>query len=304
MTNASKVLWIAAAIATWIAAAASGADQPFGRIKLDNADISYNDSTRVVDLYKLLLNTDAANSLVVEKADGTDVLVVDTTVPQITIGGVLITSANLGSSGSRVPAIYATTVDATTVNAATLAGVTTMAAHAHQAAGSGGTLDHGAALVGLADDDHTQYAKLAGRAGGTTQYGGTGAAEDLRLDSTSHATPGMVRFGGGTYTYYDEANETLHLVSIASIGEVKVVRPSALYFAIGTAYEGDSAWRFAINGRGDFTWQNGEGVVIATAKLWETMAHVADPTNDGETQAAVATIIDGLKLMGLMAPDP
>lgn len=39
-------------------------------------------------------------------------------------------------------------------------------------------------------------------------------------------------------------------------------------------------------------------------KLYQSMAHVADPTNDGETQAAVATIIDGLKALGLMAPDP
>jgi hypothetical protein len=135
--------------------------------------------------------------------------------------------------------------------------------------------------------------------------GGSSSAGDIRIDSTSHGTPGKVYFGGGNDTYYEEANEKLHLVSIASVGEVKVIRPSALYFAIGTAYEGDTAWRFAINGRGDLIWADGEGVAICpTVKLWETMAHIADPTNDGETQTAVASIIDGLKLMGLMAPNP
>lgn len=134
------------------------ANQIFGQIKYANTDISYNDATRVVDLYKLLLNTDAANSLVVETAAGTDVLVVDTTVPQITIGGVLITSANIGSVASPVPAIYATDVTSATSVTSPIV--------------RGSTLTSG----------------------------------DLRLDSTSHGTPGLVRFGGGSADYYDEAN--------------------------------------------------------------------------------------------------
>jgi hypothetical protein len=36
-------------------------------------------------------------------------------------------------------------------------------------------------LAGLSSDDHTQYAKLLGRAGGQTLYGGTGSAETLTL---------------------------------------------------------------------------------------------------------------------------
>ena len=51
--------------------------------------------------------------------------------------------------------------------------------------------DHGA-LTGLADDDHLQYALLAGRAGGQTLRGGTAAAENLVLQSTAHATRGFV----------------------------------------------------------------------------------------------------------------
>lgn len=51
--------------------------------------------------------------------------------------------------------------------------------------------DHGG-LSGLADDDHTQYAAVAGRAGGQTIQGGTAASEDLTLESTAHATKGKV----------------------------------------------------------------------------------------------------------------
>lgn len=48
--------------------------------------------------------------------------------------------------------------------------------------------DHGA-LSGLTpDDDHTQYALLAGRAGGQTLYGGTAANDDITIHGTSDST--------------------------------------------------------------------------------------------------------------------
>lgn len=57
----------------------------------------------------------------------------------------------------------------------------------------GGVTDHGA-LTGLTDDDHTQYALLAGRAGGQTLIGGTAGSETLTLESTSNATKGVILF--------------------------------------------------------------------------------------------------------------
>lgn len=48
-----------------------------------------------------------------------------------------------------------------------------------------GTLDHGSQLTGLADDDHSQYALLAGRSGGQTLIGGTGSMDGLTLKGTS-----------------------------------------------------------------------------------------------------------------------
>lgn len=56
-------------------------------------------------------------------------------------------------------------------------------------------IDHGT-ISGLGDDDHTQYALLAGRAGGQTLTGGTASAQTLTLQSTSDATKGSVIFVG------------------------------------------------------------------------------------------------------------
>jgi len=54
-------------------------------------------------------------------------------------------------------------------------------------------IDHGV-ISGLLDDDHTQYALLAGRSGGQSLVGGSAAGDDLNLDSTSDGTKGTINF--------------------------------------------------------------------------------------------------------------
>lgn len=73
-------------------------------------------------------------------------------------------------------------------------GATTLHKHDH------GTLD------GLSDDDHSQYALLAGRSGGQTLIGGTASGNNLTLQSTSHATKGKIILGTSAY---DEVNNRL-----------------------------------------------------------------------------------------------
>ena len=51
--------------------------------------------------------------------------------------------------------------------------------------------DHGL-LVGLGDDDHSQYALLAGRAGGQTLDGGTASTDVLNLRGSAHADLGFI----------------------------------------------------------------------------------------------------------------
>lgn len=83
------------------------------------------------------------------------------------------------------------------------------AVHTHQSNAEGGTLDHGLALTGLTDDDHTQYALLAGRSGGQTLIGGTAANDDLVLQSSSNATRGEIsivdslKLTQGKHLYFD-----------------------------------------------------------------------------------------------------
>jgi hypothetical protein len=60
-----------------------------------------------------------------------------------------------------------------------------------------GSLDHGSKLSGLTDDDHTQYALLAGRAGGQTLSGGSASGEDITIKGSSHATNGHAHILGG-----------------------------------------------------------------------------------------------------------
>ena len=68
-----------------------------------------------------------------------------------------------------------------------------------------GATDHGN-LAGLADDDHTQYALLAGRAGGQTFIGGDAASEDIVLQATAHATK-----TGSTVTLSVDTNASMQL---------------------------------------------------------------------------------------------
>lgn len=72
------------------------------------------------------------------------------------------------------------------------------------------TLDHGS-LGGLADDDHAQYPLLAGRSGGQTQKGGTGAGDDYTIVSTNHGTKGQVYLGATQTVWYDETTDSLNL---------------------------------------------------------------------------------------------
>ncbi len=55
--------------------------------------------------------------------------------------------------------------------------------------------DHGSELGGLTDDDHTQYALLAGRSGGQTLIGGTASGNNLKFSSSSHGTKGGIFLG-------------------------------------------------------------------------------------------------------------
>jgi len=89
---------------------------------------------------------------------------------------------------------------------------------------SGG--DHGT-LSGLTDDDHTQYALLLGRSGGQTLIGGTGASDGLLLQSTSHATKGLVALGSlTTGLIYDGVNSRVGIGTASPSSKLDVTTNS------------------------------------------------------------------------------
>lgn len=86
-------------------------------------------------------------------------------------------------------------------------------------------LDHGT-LLGLADDDHTQYLLLAGRSGGQIAEGGTDASDDLELKSTDNATKGAVKIIDGSEFLHNDMHRQRYILqttdatpaSLATIG--------------------------------------------------------------------------------------
>jgi len=87
------------------------------------------------------------------------------------------------------------------------------ATHNHQSNTGGGTLDHGLALTGLLDDDHTQYLLLAGRAGGQTIVGGTAASNNLTFSTTSSTTKGKYVFSDLTASRVIKTNASSELIA-------------------------------------------------------------------------------------------
>jgi hypothetical protein len=105
-------------------------------------------------------------------------------------------------------------------------------------------VDHGG-LGGMADDDHTQYALLVGRNGGQTLIGGTGAGDDLTLQTTSNASKGtyflseltsngFVKTSGGTGAFSIDTNTYLiGNQTITLSGDVSGSGATAITTAIG-----------------------------------------------------------------------
>lgn len=107
-------------------------------------------------------------------------------------------------------------------------------------------------LSGLAADDHTQYALLAGRPGGQTLNGGDSASETLVLSSTSNTTKGVIQFG--TAAAIDEANLRLGVGTIAPDAPVHIVS-------------------------NNIDWQKIMNTTTTTGNTLSTIASVASPNN-------------------------
>ncbi len=95
--------------------------------------------------------------------------------------------------------------------------------HDHSNVAGGGTVSHGS-LSNLGVDTHTQYALLAGRAGGQTLIGGTAASNNLALSSTSDSTKGYIQIPSAELQIKDPTNGWFKFTIPASFGNGPLVR--------------------------------------------------------------------------------
>lgn len=113
-------------------------------------------------------------------------------------------------------------------------------------------------LVSADIPDLTQYLILAGRAGGQTASGGTAASETLNLNSTAHATKGIVNLGGATLRI-DEA--------LTAVG-IKGAALSATALAVYTAADATKGLVIRANSATQSAnlqeWQDSVGTVLVS----------------------------------------
>lgn len=122
--------------------------------------------------------------------------------------GVITSSGNATSIASKTGTGNKFVVDTSpAIVTPTIADLTNMT-HNHQNAAGGATLDHHLALTNFAaNDDHTQYALLAGRGTAQTFSFGTASGETGgTISSTAHATKGKYGLNAAATIVVDEAN--------------------------------------------------------------------------------------------------
>lgn len=160
------------------------------------------------------------------------------------------------------------------------------------------TSDHGA-LSGLADDDHTQYALLAGRSGGQTVKGDTASAGNLTLVSTNHATKGKINLGAAATSYWDEANKALRLgydgsfyadLSVGSDGKLTIAQAGGDRIAIG--YNAS-----ATTGTGNLA--IGRSAAATTADYVTALGYDAQSTGEGGVAIGASSRATALNAIGI-----
>ena len=116
-------------------------------------------------------------------------------------------------------------------------------------------VDHGG-LGGLLDDDHTQYALLAGRSGGQSLSGGTAANDDLTLQGTTDATRTT------SYVILQPNGGNVGIGTTAPIAKLNIASDSSATSLILDRYRASSAFGSYFIGRHSRSDTIGANVIV------------------------------------------
>lgn len=140
-------------------------------------------------------------------------------------------------------------------------------------------------LTGLTSgDDHTQYALLAGRAGGQTLIGGTAASNSLTLQSTSNGTKGKIIFGASVY---DEVNNRLGIGIVTPQADIEITSNGGTAELRLSQVNTNGPTRFMTGASGYLTIQNSAKNILST----DAAGHIGFCTGSPNGPANLDTII-------------
>jgi hypothetical protein len=152
-------------------------------------------------------------------------------------------------------------------------------------------IDHGT-LTGLADDDHVQYALLAGRAGGQTLIGGSGSSDNLVLGSNVSVLQATVATNTPADAIADTINATNRLsgesFTPSQSGDLSLV---TMYFNKNNLPTGNLVYDIYDDNAGD------PGSILGTSSPIDISTFVSQPATATAQSAAIAgvSVVSGTK---------
>lgn len=169
----------------------------------------------------------AASTNKIPVTNGTDGKLDKSFVTELLNIGDLANISGTTGTGSTVVLDSTPTISSPTITTPTISGTGwTNANHTHQGATTGGQLDHGAALTGLGDDDHTQYVhNTTARTITAIHNFNPGSAGSQPFNVGANGTATVTRLSADKVDGYDAAttrpgNSSVVVATVAADGKI------------------------------------------------------------------------------------
>lgn len=197
-----------------------------------------------------------------------------------------------GPQGIQGPAGPTSQATSTTYGAIKLAGDLSGTADAPTVVDA--NIDHGS-IGGLSDDDHTQYALLAGRSGGQTLVGGTGVSDTIGL-TANNTNPTTTALNANSGIAYFPTNQTMTAIAKAplSVAGTYTLNFSSSAFPSVVEFVGTVAVQQSANVFGLLTLFNNQGTVKNVSGVAANLGPVYSLVSQPSIQADGASITQSI----------